>query len=1102
MSDIAKWLEANGLGEHAGLFTENDIDVDLLAELTDDDLKELGLSLGHRKRLLRAVSETSSAAVEPIETPVAAPEIAGERRQVTVLFADLAGFTQLSNRLDAEEVHGLLNRYFVVVDGVIGRHGGHVDKHIGDGLMAVFGAPVAHVDDPERAVRAALDIHAAVADLEQELAVHIGIASGSVVASGMGSDQHSEYTVIGDAVNLASRLQDLAKGGETLVSEAVQRFLAERLDGESRGDVAVKGFDEPVSVWQVRGLAAAATRRRALVGRDSEVRQFDAALTDCAEHGRGHVIYLRGEAGIGKTRLVDEFADHAVEQGFACHTGLVPETGAGSDRDAIGPIVRSLLGVRADTGEAAWIERVNTAVNEGWVDDRQRVYLHDLLGLSQPVDLPGIYDAMDNSARIEGKLAVFGCLLECASQCQPLLLRIEDLHWSDASLLPYLSRTAAMTADCPVLLVMTSRIEGDPIDQTWRTAVRGVAMTTIDLSPLRDADALEMALAALPEAEELARQCVLRADGNPLFLDQLLRNADQGTDQGANQVAGQELPASVQSIVLARMDSLKSEDRRALQAASVLGQRFALDALRWMLDAVEQTFEELTRYALLIPDENGLFFAHALVRDGVYASLLTPRRRQWHTRAAEWFASREPVLYAEHLSQADDPSAPQAYIAAAKTEAAAYHYEQALALIDRGLAAATEHPDRYALSVLRAEILQTLGQPRDAIDVLRETLILAETADEKRPLWISIAASCRLLGDPDGGMSALDEAEAVGPGADANSDNKQQAQIHFFRATFHFSAGDIDNCLAQNEAALRCAETAQDPEWRASAHSGLGDAYYACGQMRSALENFQRCLELAEQNGLGRIVFGNRFMVGNLLRYQNELGDALVMVNGAVDIARAVENRRSEMYALMLLGEFLMEGNDHEGAESQLSQALSIARNMGNERVIPYFMHDLACARFGQGDRAAAMDLLDEAIEISRRSDIAFIGPRILGAIAVVSDDPQRRKDALAEAEDVLAGGNCIAHNHMWFYRFAIDSALADGAWDEAERYAGALDAFTEAERIPWADLHIKRGRLMAALGRDPGNAQARRELSELRELANAVGQLAAAAQMAEILGY
>ena len=477
---------------------------------------------------------------------------------------------------------------------------------------------------------------------------------------------------------------------------------------------------------------------------------------------------------------------------------------------------------------------------------------------------------------------------------------------------------------------------------------------------------------------------------------------------------------------------------------------------------------------------------------------MAPRRRQLHARAAKWFASRDPVLHAEHLAQAEDPSAPQAHVSAARAEIAAYRSDQALAVVERGLAFASNREDRYDLSVLRAEILQSLGKPREAVSILQGALELAETADEKRPLWIAIAASCRLSGDPDGGMSALDEAERVGPGGD----DRQQAQIHYYRATFHFAAGDMDNCLAQHQAALRSAEAAQDPEWRASAHGGLGDAYYARGQMRSALENFRRGLELAEQNGLGRIVVGNQFMVANMLRYQNELADAVAMATSAAENARAVENRRSEMYALNLLGEFLMEGGDYEGAEGPLTRALTTARDIGNERFASYVMHNLARARFGQGDRAAAMDLLDKAIEISRRTDIAFIGPRILGAIAVVSDDPQRRKDALAKGEEVLAGGHCIAHIHFWFYRFAIDSALADGDWDAAERYAAALDAFTEAERLPWVDLHIQRGRLMAALRRDPGNAQIREELRELRDQASAVGQLAVVGEMAEILDH
>ena len=174
-----------------------------------------------------------------------------------------------------------------------------------------------------------------------------------------------------------------------------------------------------------------------------------------------------------------------------------------------------------------------------------------------------------------------------------------------------------------------------------------------------------------------------------------------------------------------------------------------------------------------------------------------------------------------------------------------------------------------------------------------------------------------MLGDTDGGVSALDEADTVGSGAD----DRQKAQMHFYRATFHFSAGDVDKCLTEHEAAMHCAEAAQDPEWRASAHGGLGDAYYARGRMRAALENFRRCLEIAEQNGLSRIAVGNRLMVGNLLRYQNQLGDALAVVTDAVEIAKTVENRRSEMYALMLVGEFLMEGNDYAGAEDNCGPA-------------------------------------------------------------------------------------------------------------------------------------------------------------------------------------
>ncbi len=234
-SDIGEWLQDLGLERYEGVFVENEIDLDALPYITEQDLKEIGVALGARRKILATVaamgvSEDDAAPTESASTQ--APP--SEQRQVTVMFADIAGFTKLSGELGSEATHTLLNRYFETVDAIIGRYGGNIDKHIGDNVMAVFGAPVAHSDDPVRAARAAFDIHHAMGQLSEEfgqpLSAHLGLASGQVVASGTGSEAHREYTVVGSSVNLASRLQDKAEAGQTLVSGAVQHAIADLVD--------------------------------------------------------------------------------------------------------------------------------------------------------------------------------------------------------------------------------------------------------------------------------------------------------------------------------------------------------------------------------------------------------------------------------------------------------------------------------------------------------------------------------------------------------------------------------------------------------------------------------------------------------------------------------------------------------------------------------------------------------------------------------------------------------------------------------------------------------------------------------------------------------
>jgi class 3 adenylate cyclase len=259
--DVTAWLRSLGLERYAEAFRANDIDAEILLDLTAEDLVGLGVtSIGHRRKLLAAIAAlrgspapatdlpTNERSAPAADAAAASPLPEGERRQVTVLFADLSGYTALSRELDAEELHALAGRFFDTVDAVVEGYGGAVDKHIGDCVMAVFGAPIAHGNDPERAVRAALDIQRrvpALADARgRPLGVHIGVASGQVVASGTGSARHREYTVTGESVNLASRLTDAAQAGEVLISDAVHRALAERLACAEAGALVVKGFAE------------------------------------------------------------------------------------------------------------------------------------------------------------------------------------------------------------------------------------------------------------------------------------------------------------------------------------------------------------------------------------------------------------------------------------------------------------------------------------------------------------------------------------------------------------------------------------------------------------------------------------------------------------------------------------------------------------------------------------------------------------------------------------------------------------------------------------------------------------------------------------------
>jgi class 3 adenylate cyclase/tetratricopeptide (TPR) repeat protein len=1085
--NVAEWLQGLGLARYEQAFRDADIDGEVLADLDDADLEKLGVSLGHRKKLLKAIAALKAPGGAAAEGGAAA-QVEGERRQVTVLFADLAGYTRLTRELGAEAMHAITDRFFGLADGLIERFGGSIDKHIGDCVMAVFGAPVAHGNDPERAVRAALAIRDAMPDLSRELGctldTHIGIASGQVVASR--SAGHRTYSITGDSVNLASRLTDQAGAGAILVSEPVRRLLADRLDHVEVEAFDLKGLDEPVRAFRVIALREAGQAERPFVGRGVELRQLESVLEACVADSRGQAVHVRGEAGIGKTRLVEELQRHALAAGFACHKALVLDFGAGTGQDAIGALVRSLLRLTAARDEAAAGAALDAAERDGLIAAERRVFLNDLLDLPQPTALRALYDAMDHGARSRGRQDALAELVEGAGRLAPRLLVVEDIHWADGPTLGHLARLAQTAGAARAVLVMTSRVEGDPLDDVWRSGVG--PLLTLDLGPLRDDEADVLARAYVDTSAELARRCVARAAGNPLFLDQLLRHAEESAAEG--------VPGSVQSLVQARLDHLSPADRQALQAASVLGQRFTADALGHLLGQPTPDCSTLVRHLLLRSTGDELLFGHALIRDGVYDSLLRSRRTALHLRAAQWFATRDLAVRAEHLDRAEDPAAADAYLQAARNQVATYRYDTALDLAERGRALARTGEQVFGLTCLRGDILHDLGAMTEARGAYSAALEAASDDGQRCRAWLGLAAVKRVTDDLDGAFADLDRAEAVAAhlGLDA-----ERARVHFLRGNLFFPRGNIQGVLDEHQQSLRLAKASGSVELEAAALGGLGDAEYARGRMLTAAERFDACVALCHEHGFGRIEVANRPMAAITRIYALKLADAAAGAQAAIEASTRVGHKRSLVIGRHTAFLCALLSADHAAAADHAAHALEFARQLGARRFEAEALHFLGTVRHAQGRQAEGLDLIRQGLAISRETSMPFMGPWILGDLALATDAPDERRAALAEGEHLLAAGS-LSHNHLWFYPAAIEVSLQCEEWREAERHAGALEAYTRPEPLPWADFHVARGRALAAFGAGRRDGSVAQQLQRLRAEALSAGVVHALAAIEDAL--
>ena len=1093
--EIGNWLEELGLEKYTDLFVDQEIDLAALPELDDSDLKELGIPLGPRKKLLKAIAALDSA--KHTTHPSADTDISlaawermpGERKPVTMLFADIMGSTALTEKLDAEETHDLLYGATQRMCESVESNRGTVCRFMGDGVMAMFGAPVASEHHAVDACEAAYEMQRAIHDYSREtptlrgsgIEIRVGLHSGEVVVLSVGEGEKMEYDASGPTVPIAARLEQIAAPGEIYISAATRALADARIDAEALEPVTVKGISEPVPVFALRRVipaeeSAAHVRSTPFVGRRAELNHFRGILDTCTEDRQGQTVYVRGEPGIGKTRLAEEFVRIAAARGVACHRGLVLDFGVGKGQDAIRALVRSLLNIPPGSGKVERQRAADAAIDDGVVQPDQRVYLNDLLDLPQPTELRALYDAMDNAARNEGKQAVVPELVGKFSAARPLMMVVEDVHWADTLTLAHLSQITKSVAESAALLLMTSRIDGDPLDQRWRSSTEGSSLLTIDLGPLRKQESLQLIEGFIDSNDPVALDCLERAAGNPLFLEQLLRNAREGTAGG--------LPDSIQSLVLARMDRLESIDKRALQAASVIGQRFNGDVLGHLIDKTDYDCQALLEHNLVRIEGADFLFAHALIQECVYSSLLKRQCRELHRKAAHWYSGSDSALHAEHLASAEDDQAPMAFLNAARDQFRQYHFERALRSTERGLSISTDQADRHRLNCLRGEILHDLGDIDASMAVYRDALEHADDDVQRCEAWIGLAAGMRVATDYVAGLELLDKAEPV---AAQHNLIVELARLYHLRGNLHFPLGNVEACRESHQSALDCAREAQSLEFEARALGGLGDAAYARGRMRTAYDYYNGCVELSHKHGLGRVEMAHLAMRGFTRMYLGDPRGAMSEALAALEAARKASDQRVQMNAEGLICHAATELGEHELLETHAEGQMACAMALGSRTWQPTGLLWKAISLQRRGRNPEARDLLMEAASITREVGRAFNAGRILGALALVAADDTGRNAALEEGEAALREG-AVSHNYFWFYRLAMDALIGAREWGRVEAYADALEDYTRAEPLPYSEFFIDRGRALAAFGRGKRDEETMRELRRLRNEADGAG--------------
>lgn len=1021
--NISAWLRSLGLERYEQAFRENAIDEAILCKLTAEDLRDLGVTaVGHRRILLDAIAvlraepigETTEHSVHPDRSGGKAPE--AERRQLTVMFADLVGSTALSARLDPEELRDIIGAYHRRCAEVITISGGFVAKYLGDGVLAYFGYPQAHEEDAEQAVRAGLALIEAVAKLEAghatTLRVRVGIATGLVVVGDLlGEGAAREQAVVGETPNLAARLQGLAEPNTVVIADSTRRLLGGLFDYCDLGTLPIAGIHYPVRVWRVVGASLVGSRFEALraastplIGREEEI----ALLTrrwERAKAGEGSVVLIVGEPGIGKSRIAQTLLEQLGEEP---HTRLRYFCSPHHQHSALYPSITQLEQAagfrREDTAETRLDKLIAVLALANQELSEAVPLLADLLSIPTGDRYPPLN--FTPRKRKEKTLHVQLAQVEGLAAQQPLLILWEDIHWSDPTTLESLDLLIDRAATLRILVILTFRPEFTP---PWVGRPHVTLLSLNRLPPRHRAEMIAHVTGGKTLPPEIADQIIDRTDGVPLFIEELTKSVVESgwiTDAGDHySVTGPlvplAIPTTLQASLLARLDRL-APTREVVQIAATLGRQFSHELINAVAEMsqpqLEGALEQLIRAELVFrrgtPPDAAYTFKHALVQDAAYSTLLRPRRQHLHGRIVitlerqfPEIAAAQPELMAQHCAKAGlveqaieywDKAGRLAVERSTMAEAAA-HFGKALTLLGRLPKSQQRQSSELSLQLALAGALTAAKgwaspQAGEAYARARE---LCREAPEGAQLARALAGAHSFLHNRAEIRAAHQLADELAVLSEHRNDSDIKLITHrclgvslMFRAEYNRALHHLRQSLnLYNEAEHRPPKLTPH-DVRVTSESFVAWTVLLLGQPDQALAESQRALawarELSQPYTLAFALHVN--CVFHQLR-----GDEAIL-----------EERADELVPLATEHDFphfvgtgtcfrgwasLAMGGSIEEAISRMRSGLATKRATGAEIKVPYYLGLLAEAYRRANRTADGISLLNEALELVERTD-------------------------------------------------------------------------------------------------------------------------------------